>query len=129
MAIQAGVFIEGLNKAVRVNGDGHPEHMFPVLTRIVAEGRLDDFASLPEYSWLVRSMEEFEDWVSLHGDAPSQVPGVGFSYGDVSPGLRAQRDITGNVYFYDAQTNAPIFLSYHYLITKKGGIEYLPALF
>lgn len=83
MSTSAAVYVEKLERTVRVNGDGYPSHMLPTLERLVAEELLEDFASRDEYSFVTPTREDFDHYLSHYGrDRYVVVENVGFSFPD-----------------------------------------------
>lgn len=124
MGTPAAVYIESKNQAIRINYDGYREHMIPTLTRIVAEGLLDEFASQKEYSSLSATAEDYArelEWNTSANQRYVNVDKVGFAYsGDIIEivpigrrfGFKNER---GQV--------IPDDFEYAYIITKTGEVN------
>jgi hypothetical protein len=63
MSTSAAVYIESLDRTVRVNSDGYPSHMRVALERLVDEELLEAFATRDEYSFVSDSLEAFDRYL------------------------------------------------------------------
>lgn len=64
MSTSAAVYIEALDRTVRVNSDGYPSHMRVALERLVNEELLEAFATRDEYSFVCESEESFDRYLA-----------------------------------------------------------------
>lgn len=107
MGTPAAVYVSALDKAVRVNYDGYPDHMLPVLTRLVNEGLLEAFVSHSEYSSLSLTEEEYAEVASSpRSNAYIAVPHVGFAYKDDARVITATAHQDGTVTFSQNEDHA-----------------------
>ena len=118
MGTPAAVYIEDLDKTVRVNYDGYMDHMLPALTRIIEKGLLEAFADGVEYSSIFADDEyAAKELVSKYNEGrPVNDVGVGYPDGNRIE-LTAVKNEDGTYTFSQNE-------NHHYLI-KGGKITHL----
>lgn len=116
MSTSAAVYVEKLERTVRVNSDGYPSHMVPTLERLVAEELLEDFASRDEYSFVTTTRKDFDHYLARYGrERYVVVENVGFSFPDDDSIVLTTLGFNG-VYSFENDEN------YEYVIRPDGEV-------
>lgn len=115
MSTSAAVYIEALERSVRVNSDGYPSHMIPALKRLVDEGLLEELVSRDEYSFLVPNDETFEEYRKEYEDRYVAVEHVGYSFPDDDSSPITTIGYNGHYSFEDGE-------NYEYVIKSDGEV-------
>lgn len=116
MSTSAAVYIEALNRSVRVNSDGYPSHMIPALERLVEEELLEPFASRDEYSFIVEKKKDFQRALeTMHTGRYVVVDNVGFAYPDDDSFAIVTVSHNGH-YSFDSDEN------YEYVVKPDGDV-------
>lgn len=87
MATTAVVYVlasdGGRDKAILINSDGYPEQMVPALENVVAQGKLGEFVSHPEYSFVAKDAAQYDASITtMRTERYLSVEGVGFAFKD-----------------------------------------------
>lgn len=85
MATTAVVYVlasdGGQDNAIRINSDGYPEQVIPALENVVAQGKLGEFVSHPEYSFVARDGAQYDASIATGWtEHYLSVEGVGFAF-------------------------------------------------
>lgn len=115
MTISAVVYSERHNLVVRVNKDGHPSRMIPLLNRIVEQGLEDAFVAGVEYNYLAEDDEQYSQMESLNMGNYKGIPRVGLAFNEPVPTEMRLRFADGlRMFKPDA--------AYHYQINVDGSV-------